>query len=188
MSDTLHARPTPKRLPNGLQAWQATIGYIHSEYNPDAALAFRAYPVEGGVIGWGASASWGAENVGVRDMPSLGIALSELWLEFQSRYNILKTLEAFVRRPADYGDDEWIDPQTQDILDRLMRVTWYVFEGDWAFAAFYQPIEQPDERVQTLLMASGGNVRIKGRGPTLEDSCRDLFRSAAREYKAFSKG
>jgi hypothetical protein len=188
MSDTIHTRPAPKRLPYGLQAWQATIGYIHTTYSPDAALSFRAYPVEGGVIGWGATASWAQETVSVRDMPSLGIALGELWLEFESRYDILKTIESYARRPTGYEDDQWIEAQTQDILDRLLKVTWYVFAGDWAVAIFYQPIMQPDARVQTLLMAKGGDVGIKGRGGTLEDACRELFINASKEYKAFSKG
>ncbi len=188
MSDTLHARPAPKRLPYGLQAWQATIGYIHNEYSPDAALAFRAYPFEGGVIGWAATASWGTESVSVRDLPSLEVALSDLWRAFESQYNILKTLEAFVRPPADYADDQWLDPATQNVLDRLMQVTWFVFKADWAFAAFYQPIEQTETRVQTLLMAMNNTVRIKGHGATMEDACRDLFLNAAKEYQAFSKG
>ncbi|MFN8373266.1 MAG: hypothetical protein U0694_10385 [Anaerolineae bacterium] len=188
MNDTLHARPAPKRLPYGLQAWQATIGYIHNAYSPDAALAFRAYPFDGGVIGWAATASWATESVSVRDLPSLDVAMSELWREFESRYDLLKSFEAHARRPAGYADDEWLDPPTQSILDRLMQVTWFVFKADWAFAAYYQPIEQPETRVQTLLMAKGGAVRIKGRGATLEDACRELFLSAAKEYKAFGKG
>ena len=187
MSDTINARPLPKRLPTGLQAWQATIGYIHSAYSTDALLAFRAYPSDGEVL-WGATASWAKEGVNVRDLPSIGMVMRELWQEFASRYNILSSLESLARSPADYADDEWTDASTQDILDRLMQVTVHVFQTDWAFIAIYQPIEQPDTRVQTTLMAKGGNVRIKGRGPSLDDACRDLFRSAAREYAAFSKG
>jgi hypothetical protein len=188
MGDTIHTRPAPKRLPYGLQAWQATIGFIHNTYSPDAALSFRAYPVSNGVIGWGATASWAQESVSVRDMPALGVALSELWLEFESRYNILNTLESYSRRPADYADDQWIEPATQAILDRLMQITWYVFASDWALAIYYQPINQPDVRVQALLMAKNGEVGIKGRGATLEDACRELFVNGSKEYKAFSKG
>jgi hypothetical protein len=187
MGDTIHARPAPKRPPFGFQAWQATIGYIQSEYSPDASLAFRAYPVDG-VIGWGATASWAQENISVRDMPSIGIAMGELWHEIESRYHLIKSPEAFVRRPVDYGDDQWLDAATQAILDRLMQVTWYVFQNDWAFAVYYHPTETPDARLQTLLMAKGGAVRIKGRGATLEDACRALFLNAAKDYKAFGKG
>jgi hypothetical protein len=191
MSDTLHARPTPKRPQWGLVAWQATIGYVCQEYNRDAMLTFRAYPVEGGVIGWGALASWANSQEGaeVRDLPSLAVALSELWVVVDHHYpGLLKTFEAASRRPSNYDDTEWLDPPTQALLDRLMQVTWTVFQMDWILAVFYQPIENPADRVHTRLIAKGGAVKIEGSGPALHEACSDLFRKAAQKYAAFAKG
>lgn len=186
MGDTIHARPLPKRPANGLLAWQATIAYISNEYSADASLSFRAYP-QGKGFGWGASVSWSGENLSVRDFPALGLALEALWLETESRYDLLKTPEALARRPAEYRADQWLDAQTEYILERLLQTTARVFDRDWALALFYQPIEQPAARVHGFLMAKEGKVRIRGQGPALEDACRDLFRSAAKDYAAFSK-
>jgi hypothetical protein len=187
MSDTLHARPTPKRPQYGLLAWQATVRYICTEYNPNAMLIFRAYVVRGGVIAWTATLSWGTEMVEVKDMPSLGIALSELWLEVEKRHKLLKTFEAMAKRPIDYEDDQWLDPQTEYIFDHLIRVTYSVFTNDWTLAIFYQPVETAETRVQAMIMANKNRVRINGQGPAMEEACRALFANAAREYAAFNK-
>lgn len=187
-SDTIHTRPTPKRPQWGILAWQFTMGYISTQYSSDAMLSLRAYPVEGGVISWAASASWGQDGAEVVDIPSAAAALSDLWQVIDHHYpKLLRTLEAVSRKPEGYADNEWLDPQTQTVLDRFLQVTWSVFGTDWSLSTFYQPVENPAARVNARLWAANNRVEIEGQGPTLADAYSMLYRNAAKEYAAFRK-
>src|SRR5690606_41225850 len=57
--NTIITRPLPKRPETGLQAWLATIGYLGTEYSPDAMLTLRAVPNGSGAFLWSGAASWG---------------------------------------------------------------------------------------------------------------------------------
>lgn len=178
MSETLHSRPVPKRPANGLLAWQATIGYISSEYSPDAMLTLRATPLHSEVH-WAAHATWGQEGESVQDRKSLPAALRDLWLVIQQNYTIFKTLEAAAKSPVMYNDDQWLDSETQTMLDRLIHVAWSAFENDWLFMLVYQPVEAPNARVQARLVGQNNSVTISGRGPVMHEACRDLYHNAA---------
>jgi hypothetical protein len=47
-------------------------------------------------------------------------------------------------------------------------------------------VENPNLRVQARLLAKDNSVHIGGRGPTIRDACRDLYRNAAPGYFASS--
>jgi hypothetical protein len=179
MSETIHSRPLPKRPENGLLAWQATIGYISSEYSPDAMLTMRAYPAGDEGALWLAAATWGQESETVRDITSLPAALRDLWPAVQNNHTIFKTLEAATKSPSHYRDDQWVDFDTEQLLDRLLQVANAAFGGDWLFMLVYQPVTAPSARVQARLVAQNNSVIISGRGPSVHDACRDLYHNAA---------
>jgi hypothetical protein len=184
MSDkTLDQRPLPKRPENGLLAWQATIGYISQQYSLDAMLTAQAY-VLNNAVSWGAAASWGTNREEVADQPSLEAALRELWRLVDSHHVIFEKREHLLKRPANYADHEWLDKDTAAVLNRVLHVTSVVYGADWQVVLAYQPVESPDSRFQTRLLALGGSVQIGGRGPDLRTACRDLYRNAAPYYVA----
>lgn len=179
MSDeTLHVRPTPKRPENGLLAWQATIGYISAEHSPDAVLSLYAYPVQD-VVAWAAAVMWGQNRVVLRDLPDLPAVLKSLWWDLSKQHKIFKSMDAAAKAPANYPDHQWIDAPTQAALDRLIQITHAAFEDDWMLTLVYQPISDPNSRVQADLLARNQTVTISGKGASIRDACRDLYRSAA---------
>jgi hypothetical protein len=177
--DTLHHRPTPKRPSLGWHAWQATVGYISHEHNPDAVLTVTAYPVEDEAVGWTASLFWGDKSETVHDEESFGAALRSLWFKVEARHKIFRTLEAAVKRPVNYDEGEWLEPATQAALDRVLQAAAAAFAAGWRIAITYQPVDNPDGRVQAGLYSQDGTLQIEGSGPTLRDACQTLFRSAA---------
>lgn len=180
---TIPRRPLPQRPRLGWQAWEATLGYMSLHHSPDALLKLQIYPL-GGHSGWAASLSWAGFSEHVRDRESFGEALDDLWREVNNNHVIFLTSEAAVRQPASYHSDEWLDPRTQEALDRLIRVTRAVFENDWLLLLIYQPVEHPEARVQLRLLARDNTVRVGGRGPSLREACAELYRNAARYYSA----
>lgn len=184
--NTIITRPLPKRPETGLQAWLATIGYLGTEYSPDAMLTLRAVPNGSGAFLWSGAASWGQENITVQECNTLADVLRDLWKAVEREHKIFKTLEAASRRPANYPPDRWVDEETKTTLERLLAVTELVFEQQWMLIIVYQAVENPNLRVQARLLAKDNSVHIGGRGPTIRDACRDLYRNAAPDYFASS--
>jgi hypothetical protein len=178
VNDTLYSRPLPKRPQYGLLAWQATIGYISTEYSPDAMLTFRAY-MSKGHIAWGAAVSWGQVAEQVNNLPTLERALQELWHAVESGHIVFKTKEVMVKRPINYADDEWIDLSTQMTVERLLEVTRIAFGQDWMLMVFYQALDNPQLRVQARLLAKENSLQMSGRGPAVREACHDLYHNAA---------
>lgn len=178
---TIPQRPLPKRPPTGLMAWIATVGYISTQYSPDVLLKLHVYP-SGDTTHWGASISWAQHKEQVWDKPTLAAALGDLWLEVDRSHAIFATQLDAIRSPVDYADEKWLDVPTQDILSRLIWTTENVFSGDWKLVIVYQPVDNPNARVQARLIARSGSVHVGGRGPSLGDACHDLFRNGARVF------
>ncbi|GEM_PF-480164 len=178
-------RLLPRRLANGLLAWQATLAYISAQQSPDALLELMAYPVEESqAVQWSATVSWGKKKESVRDLPSLQAALDTLWQEVERNHVIFISEEDTVRRPSGYAPNEWIDAHTAEILGRFIETTHAVFTSGWRVVIIYHAIESPLSRVQMRLLAEGNTVTAGGRGPALIDATRDLYRNAAPAYAA----
>ncbi len=182
MDDTLPSIPVPRRLETGFQAWQATIGYISAEHSPDALLTLTAYPLENGDVGWKAAASWATFTEESPDMTSLPDALRGLWREVDRHHTIFKSLEAALKKPVNYKDEQWLDNETQKSLDSLIQVIQKAFGADWRLVIVYQPVANPNARVQARLIARRDSVNSGGRGATLREACQLLYRNAATEF------
>ncbi len=185
-SETVHARPLPRRPDNGLLAWQATLGYISARYSLDAMLTVQVHPLGEGILGWTAKASWGKYTGEVQDCQSLPACLRDLWAEVERNNIIFESPEAISRRPVLYDDDEWLDAETQLTLDRLVQLNWTAFNKDWMLLIVYQPVELPGARTQARLLARANGVQISGRGATIRAACHDLYRNAARSYSTYT--
>jgi hypothetical protein len=181
---TQEKRPIPPRPRWGWFAWEATVGYIHDEYSPDAMLTLTMLP-SAGVVMWGASLQWGEHHETVRDRVGFAIALGDLWRQVAAHHQIFKTLEAATRRPEGYDDDNWVDLSTLDVLTRLVGVTSTVFKEDWMLFVTYRPISVSNYRLQARLVARGVEVVRAGRGATLRDACRNLYHNATPDYKRY---
>lgn len=178
--DTIIMRPVPSRPETGLAAWLATVGYLASEYNPDALLALRATPGPDHAVVWAASVSWGHERyTSERGDGQLAEALRSLWLLVEREHQLFKTLEAAARRPAGYPPERWLDGETEETLNQLIRIIRPAFALDWSLIIIYKPIELPTLRVQARLIARGSSVQLSGSGSTIRAACHDLLRHAA---------
>lgn len=184
--DTIISRPMPKRPEYGLLAWQATIGYISSQYSLDAMLTIQVYPLENGQIAWAGMATWGQNQENIQGRPSLAAILRDLWREVDSHHIIFESREAILKRPTNYADNEWIDADTSLGLNRLIHVTGTVYGLDWRLMLIYQPIESRSIRFQARLLALDDSVQIAGQGANLRDACHALYRNAAPYYVAHS--
>jgi hypothetical protein len=181
--DTLVHRPAPKRLATGWQAWQATVGYIHNEYNPDAILTLTAYPVTDGVIGWSASLYWDSKAEAVHNEDTIAGALRTLWLKVEAHHRLFKSLDAAIRRPVDYADAEWLDEATQSALDRLIQMVSASSDSGWRLAMTYQAVDNPDVRVCIGLYAQDGTPQAEANGSSLRDACQNMYRGAASYFR-----
>ncbi len=180
--DTLPNIPAPRRPETGFLAWQATIGYISTEHSPDALLTLMAYPLENGEVGWKAAASW-ATFTEESPVGSLAEALRNLWREVDRHHTIFKSIEAGLKRPVSYKDNQWFDIETQKSIDGLIQVIQKAFGADWRLVLVYQPVANPNSRVQARLIARRDTVNSGGRGATLREACQLLYRNAATEFK-----
>ena len=178
---TAHARPTPNRPEYGFLAWQATVGYIASEHNPDALLRVSVSPVAD-IILWQAGLSWGQFEEAVRQQPSLAAALDQLWRQVDQRHHLIRSFEASARRPVGYSEKQWLDTETHAALERILQQTALAFDSDWRLTILYQPVQHPGTRVQVRLTAQNGSVNVGGRGANLLEACRLLYRNAASEW------
>jgi hypothetical protein len=181
--DTLVHRPAPKRPQTGWQAWQATVGYIHNEYTPDAILTLTAYPVTDGATGWSASLYWESKAEAVHNEETIAGAMRALWLKVEAHHKLFKSLDAAVRRPVNYADSQWLDEATQDALDRLLQMVEAVSDSGWRLAITYQAVDNPDVRVCISLYAQDGTLQTEASGPSLRDACQNMYRSAARYFR-----
>lgn len=179
---TIPRRPKPNRPRWGWTAWEATVGYIAQHHSPDATLKLEIHPMAH-VIGWGATLSWGGQREAVTEMHSFPGALTTLWQKVEQSHDIFKSLDALAKRPADYGDDHWLDEQTYAIFSRLVNATDTVLTGDWQIIMTYRPVDMPDKRHQTRLIAQSGAISRAGRGPTLREACRSLYHNVAPVYQ-----
>lgn len=183
MNDMMRpVRLVPRRLPNGLLAWQATLGYISAQHSPDSLLEVHVYPTREEETRWSANVSWGKKQEAVQDQLTLGEALNQLWQKVERNHYIFISEEDTVRRPSGYEPDEWIDGHTLDMLTRMIETTEVAFPQDWRIIMTYQPVDMPEMRVQMRLLAKGNSITIGGRGPALLDAARELYRNAAPIY------
>lgn len=164
-------------------AWQATIGYINMHHSPNAMLKLQVYPTQGG-LRWNATVSWAQHQEQVIGQPTLPDTLRELWRVVDQNHQIFLTEEDAIRRPANYDDMDWLDVPTQDILHRLIWTTQSAFPDDWTLILVYQPVDNPDLRVQGRLLARDNGVQVGGRGGSLQATCHELYRNAVRVYSS----
>ncbi|MDQ7027428.1 MAG: hypothetical protein Q9P01_14680 [Anaerolineae bacterium] len=181
---TQHIRPAPKRPRWGWLAWEATVGYISQYHSPDATLKIEVYPGKH-IVNWAASLTWGGNTEEVRDCLSLAEVLSSLWSEVEKHQDLFHSFDAAVRRPTNYADDDWLDEHTYEGLSRLIHVTDTVFQGDWLIVIVYRPVDEPDQRLKTRLIAEHIEVNRGGNGATLRNACRDLYHKAAPIYQKY---
>jgi hypothetical protein len=188
MSDiaTNPSRSLPPRPATGLLAWQATLGHISTHHSPDAVLKLETFSREARVF-WSASVSWGSVREAVSEQATMAAALRELWHEVSKNHSLFERLEDATKAPQFYDDTEWLDMPTQESLQRVIWVTQIAFPGQWTLITLYQPIENPQTRVQMRLLAKGDTVAVGGRGASVVDACRALFRNATPYYAAQSK-
>ncbi|MBK9125893.1 MAG: hypothetical protein IPM16_22580 [Chloroflexi bacterium] len=180
MNDDFRTRgiePLVFRHANGWLSWQAVVGDLVSRGHPDAHIRVEASGVDGAVT-WAAEVEWGPNQERVTDQPSLGEALATLWQEV-SNHHWMYEGDMGKRGPALYGPDEWLDHDTLEALNRMLTVAADVFGSDWAVLFTYHPVQQPDQRVNSRLIARSGDVAVAGRGATLLDAVRGLFRATA---------
>jgi hypothetical protein len=181
--ETQDKRPFPRRPELGFTAWQMTLGYISQHYSPDAILKLQAYPAND-AIQWSVSVSWAHEQEIVRDRESVGVALTDMWLEIERNHRIFASKEEAIKQPAGYAEAEWFDVPTYEILQRIVWTTQNVFAHDWLLIVVYQPVESPGTRVQMRLLANNNQMRVGSRGASVLEAGRDLFRNAAPMYAA----
>ena len=182
--ETIVSRPMPSRPSNGLLAWLSTVGYLSMQYNLDCSLSIEVRPGELGAVLWSASASWGQNTEQISRRPTLPAALRDLWREVDRNHVIFESREALLRRPVNYSDDEWLDADTQKLLDRTLEIASSVYGSDWNLTLIYRPVELPSERFVAQLAARQGTVSSAGQGAGLRQALQDLFRSAAPDFVA----
>lgn len=186
MNDNLVTEPVlpiPPRPAYGFAAWQMTLGYICTHHSPDATLYLQARSAaHTEKVLWSAGVEWGSNAEHITDAESLAQAFRSLWQEVERHNMIFTRPEDAVRRPVGYDDHEWLELNTQDILHRLLWTTQMVFCRDWSLFIVYQPVEVAPMRVSARLMALDNEVIVGGRGPSLLEALRELYRSAASVY------
>jgi hypothetical protein len=176
--DTLPTRPDPANRPRtGLAAWEATIGYMASVHSPDVLLTVKAQPGKTDSV-WSAGLEWADYAERVDQQPSFHVALRELWLAIEQAHVIFKTEQDALRKPTGYNEFDWVDADTKDALDNLAWVTQVVFQTDWTMIIIYHPTDNPTNRAQVRLVARDGDLHIGGRGASIEEAARKLYRNA----------
>ncbi|MEQ8673549.1 MAG: hypothetical protein RLP44_05775 [Aggregatilineales bacterium] len=171
----------------GWMAWQGTIGYICKHHSPDAVLYLKATPFDDGSLMWSAGVEWGEVREYVEAASSLSLALMTLWKHVDERHRIFLSPEDFKRSPANYDEHDWLDLPTQDSLHRLIWTTRDVYQTGWKLVIMYQPIEEPQSRVEMVLSTPDDTPDLTVRGNTLLDACRRLFRDAAPHFVLYSQ-
>ncbi len=178
MPATLNARPMPQRPANGLLAWEATIGYLRLQYHLDANLTLQGV-ASGSLITWSAYAVWGQNAEQVTGKVSMAGALRDLWKQIDSKHVIFESREAMLRRPSNYGDDEWLDPITRTVFNQMLELLHIAYGSSWTLTVIYEPVEIADVRFQARLVTEKDDYNLLGQGATLQAACRDLLRVTA---------
>lgn len=168
-----------KRLEYGFQAWQTTLGYISKYHSPDVLLKVHASPGAQNNILWGATLTWGHNLEEVKKLDSIGAALDRLWVKVAAHHKIFVRDADAYRQPSDYHDEDWLDIPTQDMLHRLLWTTSTALKAPWSMIIVYQPSEIASLRVQMRLLLEDDPHPIGGRGQSLLEASRSLFRNAA---------
>ena len=179
-------RPLPPRPKFAWDAWEATVGYIHSRHSADVTLRLKINPLEH-YIGWNASLTWGADSERVEDKYAFSLALDDLWTVIEQNHQVIDTMEAAVRRPIGYDENSILNERTYSVFSSLVNTTDTVFTGDWQIMITYRPIENADKRYQTRLIADNHTVNRAGNGVTLRDACRNLLRNTAPIFHQYIK-
>lgn len=174
-SDSQNGRYLPE---TGLLAWQAVVGYISRNYSPDTILKLEAYADATGKVRWAAALTWSTHRLAVRDHESIAAVLRVLWQQVEAQRAIFEDLTAIPARPSDYSEADWLDMTTHDVLHRLLWTIQTAFKRDWTLYMVYHPAEKPVMRMQLRLISPNTGRNIGGRGPSLRDAARDLFRNA----------
>ncbi len=105
-----------------------------------------------------------------------------MWTALDSRHTIFKTPEAAWRSPVDYDDETYFDAATDEIVQRLVKVTAAAFGEGWRIAMLYQPAGLALTRVQANLFAREDKVHVYARGSSLRETCQNLYRNAASHF------
>lgn len=175
---TITRRALVPRPDTGLQAWQATLGYMSNFHSPDAILTTCVRP-DSESLRWSATVTWGQRKESVTDRDSLAAVLRDLWALIERYHNIFLAPEDSTRAPSGYGDYTWLDVDTLDTLHRFILTTQTVFEDDWRIVTLYRSLDRPQQRVQIRLIAREERVAVGGSGPTQMDATQAIFRHAA---------
>lgn len=181
MPATLNARPMPQRPANGLLAWEATIGYLRLQYRLDASLTLQAVAA-GDTIAWNAYAVWGQNTEQVTGKKSMPTALRDLWTLVDGKHVIFESREAMLRRPSNYGDDEWLDAITRTLFNQMIELFQLACAPAWTLTIIYEPVEMADVRFQARLTTERDSLNMLGQGATLQAACRDLLRITAQMH------
>ncbi|NJL56816.1 hypothetical protein HC928_17955 [bacterium] len=140
MNDDTFPRSVPRRLPNGLLAWQATVGYISTHHSPDALLEFAAYPAQdNNRVCWSSQISWAKSLEIIRDAAALEDALAALWQTLAREHLIFFSDEDALRQPSGYATGQWLDTFTGQILERLVATAQVVLVGIGGLWRFISP-------------------------------------------------
>lgn len=170
--------PQTPQFDHGWQAWQAVIGRLAAHDSPDARLRIEVVG-RAGTPYWAVEAIWSAHIERAADHTSLGEAMKALSAELGAHHWEFHDSRTGLAR---YDVDDWLDADTAGSLARLVDTVQAVFAGGWSLSFTYQPVEMADQRVQGRLVARAGSVAVAGRGRTLIDAVRDVFRSAAPHF------
>lgn len=181
-SETQRRNPLPQRATLGFSAWQLAVRYMTVHYSPDVLLKLQVYPSGIGSIFWGASISWGDFNEFVRDMESLGCALTTLWHKVTHLHPSLVKSDSELNPPIGYSETQWLDAKTQSLVERIVNMTQDTFTGDWLLIIIYQPSRVPNMRVQMRLLANSNQIRVGGRGDNMINAGHNLFDNAIQYF------
>ncbi len=168
-----------KRLEYGFQAWQMTLGYMSKYHSPDVLLKVQAEPGDENRISWSATLTWSRYLEQINGARSLADALNQLWAIVTEHHRIFLRETDSYRQPSDYPEEAWLDIPTQDMLHRLLWTISTALKTGWSLIVVYQPSEIPSLRVQMRLLVAEDSHPLGGRGKTLLEASRVLFRNAA---------
>ncbi|MEO1286522.1 MAG: hypothetical protein AAFV93_02050 [Chloroflexota bacterium] len=154
---------------------------MHITHNADATLRVTIHPLEH-YIGWNATLTWGRDREEVTDKVDFAIALNDLWAVVEHNHQIFETLDAAIRRPANYADDQILDEPTYEVFSSLVNSTDTIFKGDWQIMITYRPVETANKRIHARLTADHHKVNRVGNGATLREACRGLLRNAVPDF------
>jgi hypothetical protein len=171
--NTRQISPLPPKYTAGLLAWQVLVARL-ARSTPDARLRLEIQTTGDG-LRFGTHLIWGAQHQQALDYPSIAGALRALHRDLAENQWGLDDSGLDLGR---YTDENMLDEQTFEVLERLLSVILTAFGSDWLLSLDYQAIEDPTARV-TARLAALGEVRPPGTGPTLRDALHALLLKTA---------